>query len=110
MTESFTIETPDGESMEIEVEEFSSVEVYQWAAMMPDDMPQRIKSGNLDAKAIQFCFALVEDRTVLTQELLEELDKEQVGQVIGETFKHAFPTSDVDVDDENDDGGRIGFQ
>jgi len=105
----------DGETVEVEVEELSSLEIMRWAAKAPDSLkqgdPDKVKSG---PELIDFMVELATEQTVLTEELLKELDQEELGRFLGGVVSYAFgeeadlnrdepQTIDFDVNWDDDD-------
>jgi len=101
----------DGERIEVEVEELNSLEIMRWAAKAPD----ALKQGDPDAVAsgpelIDFMVELATEQTVLTENLLKELDEQELGRFLGGVVSLAFgEEADLDRDepqtiDFNEDG------
>ena len=81
----------DGETVEVQVEELSSLEIMRWAARAPDSLkqgdPDEVKSG---PELIDFMVELATEQTVLTEELLKEIDQEELGRFLGGVVSLAF--------------------
>lgn len=101
----------DGETVEVQVEELSSLEIMRWAAKAPDALkqgdPNEVKSG---PELIDFMVELATEQTVMTEELLKELDQEELGRFLSGVVSYAFGEEpDLDRDepqtiDFNEDG------
>jgi len=104
-TETIEFESPDGETVDIEVEQFSSIESMQRAAEFPGD------SADVDMETINYMIDIATDQTVLTEELLNEFETSELGELLGKIVSTAFGNVETlnDIDDSNDDG-MIGFQ
>jgi hypothetical protein len=109
MTNKKTIEfeSPDGYMVEIEVEQFSSIESMRRAAEFPADATD----DSIDIETIDYMIDIATDQTVLTEELLNEFDKSELGELLGKIVSTAFGNTEAreDSNDSNDDG-VIGFQ
>lgn len=91
MTDNALILEVDGEEVAIEVEELSQIEQMQMAAKAPDSMLQSDPSDvRVDKDVIDFLLDLVESQTVLTRELLNELDQEQISYVLNCVVAYSF--------------------
>lgn len=98
-TETIEFESPDGETMEVEVEQFSSIEAMRRASEFPAD-------GCLDIETIDYMIDIATDQTVLTEELLNEFDKSELGELLGKVVSVAFGEESADDGDDS----PIGFQ
>jgi hypothetical protein len=93
MTETRTLEirTPEGEYIDIEVEELNSIEQMRWAGKVPSSLkegdPENIETG---PELIEFCIELAEERTILTEELMADLDQSELVRTINGIVAYSF--------------------
>lgn len=110
MTNTIEIQV-EGETVEIEVEELSSLEQMRWAAQAPDALKQdSAESVQVGPELIDYMVDLATAQTVMTEELLDELDQKELGRFLGGAVSIAFGEEpDLDRDELqtiefNDDG------
>lgn len=104
MTETIDIKTPEGEVVEIEIEELSSLETMRMAAKAPDG----IKTNDPDEidvtlEAVQFMVDLATSQTILTEDLLEDLETDELNRALSGIASYAFGVEDVDLSREETD-------
>lgn len=101
----------NGETVEVQVEELGSLEILRWAAKAPDSLkqgdPEAVASG---PEIVDFMVELATEQTVMTEDLLDELDQEELGRFLGGVVSLAFgQDAELDRDepqtiDFNEDG------
>lgn len=105
MTKTVDIKTPEGDTIYIEVEELGTVGRMRMAAKAPDSMLQE-DTGEIRAKpeVVEYLVTLVEEQTVLTEELMEELSGEETSRLLEAVVAYSFgEEADLSRDDEQDD-------
>lgn len=91
----------DGEMVNVQVEELGSLEVMRWAAKAPESL----KQGNPEAVAsgpevVDYMVELATEQTLMTEELLDELEQEELGRFLGGVVALAFGQEpDIDRDE-----------
>lgn len=111
MTETFTIEV-DGEAVDFEIDELSSLEKIRWAAKAPDEL---MVAGDDRVRAtpelLDFLVNLTTSQTALTEELLEEIPQEGLSTVFESVAAYSFGSEPVTEETDetydmnfNDDG------
>lgn len=93
----------DGEEVEIEVEELSSLEVLRWSAKAPNSIKTKDPEDAADdPKLVDYLVDLTKSQTVLTKELIGEVPPEELGRLFNGVAAYALG-SDVDLSrDETD--------
>lgn len=113
MSERIVTVNAGNESVDIEVDEFTGITKTMRAAEAPDVMTNA-KAGDdvqVTPELIQYLLDITTEVTVLTEDLLDELEQEELVRVISHVTCHAFgqtPESDETADvyawDELPDG------
>lgn len=100
MTNSFELKTPEGEIIEIEVEEFTTLEQVKWGGRVPDGLKnvESPENARVTPESVQFLVDLTTSQTVLTESLLNELDMDELGHVFNATVGYAFGGDDFEVE------------
>lgn len=101
----------NGETVDVHVEQLGSLEVLRWATKAPTSIkqedPDDVQAG---PEAIDFMVDLTTSQTIMTEELLDELDQDELARFLGGVISIAFgeePELDRDEPqtfDFNDDG------
>lgn len=91
-TNTFEIESPEGEMVEIEVEELSPLERMTWAARFPGDLSS--EGFNATPEIMEYLVELVEEQTVLTRELLDELNEHELSHTFNAVVVYSFDSDD----------------
>lgn len=110
MTTTFDIRGPDGTTVELDVEEFTPLKQTIWATKAPQSLTS-LGAGEHDVEVgpeiIEFLIELVEEQTVLTEELIHELEQDELNRlfqgVVSISFGEEFDSSREKI--ELDDGG-----
>jgi len=106
MTKSIDIRV-DGEEVEIEVEELSSLEVLRWAAKAPNSIKGADPETAVeDPELITYLVEMTKSQTILTDELLEEIPPEELSRLLEGVVAYSFD-SNVDLSRDEDDFSQI---
>jgi hypothetical protein len=97
----------DGETVDVEVEELGPLEVMTWAAKAPDQLKNAEKEVEVDVEVLNFMVDLATEQTVMTRDLLNELDKEELGRFLGAVVAYSFGE---EADLERDEPEEIDFE
>lgn len=104
MTNYVTIKTPEGDTVDIAVEELGSVGKMRMAAKAPSSMSQKSPSDiQATPEVVDFLIDLVEEQTILNEELIEELDHDQTSKLLDGVVAYSFgkePQFEKDSTDE----------
>lgn len=104
-----TIEiTAVGESVSIEVEELGPIGQLKWVGRAPDslmefttdDPDSDVTTLPNDPEIIQYLVDFTTENTILTAELLDELELEVLIRVISEVFAYGFGGEPVEQDED----------
>jgi len=98
MTKTIDIKTPEGNTVDIEVEEFSSLELMIWAGKAPDAISvENEEDVRVTQEVVEFIIEVAESQTILTRELMDELEQEELTRFFNGVVAYAFGADDVDL-------------
>jgi len=112
-TNTFEIESPEGEMVEIEVEELSALNQMSWVSKAPKSITsENMDDIEIDEDLVEFLVDLTTSQTILTRELLEELTQSELTRLFNGVVTYSFggdsdlPERGADqyrMDDEDDE-------
>lgn len=105
----------DGETVDIEVEKLSPVEVMKWAAKAPDSIKEADGEVTAGPEMVEYMVDLATSQTILTEELLSEIEKNELSRFLGGVIAYAFGeeadlkrTEEKSIEFETDDSFDFG--
>lgn len=101
MTDNIIDVRVNGETVDVQVEELSPIEIMRWAAKAPDSLKQdEPELDSIGPESIDFMIELATEQTILTEELLQELNQDELGRFFGGVVAYAFGEEpDLDRDE-----------
>lgn len=88
-THTITLEV-DGQQVNIEVEELTIMEQYQWSAKAPHDLRNLDSNGGPSEDVVNFVFDLIFSQTKLTEGSINSLSQKHVNKLIHCVAAYAF--------------------
>lgn len=123
MTQSMKIKGPDGDKIEVEFEEFGSVERLMYLARAPDDFIEQADGDGIELTPdlIDYFTDIIVSQTILTEDLLNEIEMVEITRLIAAAAQlladeeidvpepetgddYRFDDSERDAVEFNDDG------
>jgi hypothetical protein len=106
-TNTFEIESPEGEMVEIEVEELSALNQMSWASKAPESIrSENMDDIEIDEDLVEFLVDLTTSQTILTRELLEELTQAELTRLFNGVVMYSFG-GDGDLPERGADQYRV---